>query len=267
MFKRVASSVIGFPIVALLLLLGNQLTIDITFAIVAIICLKEFYSAFENKNIKPMKSIGYCMAILIAFLHVIPQDYIITYSKFVMPVIITILFIKIIITQMKVNLVDMAITLFSILYITGFLTFIPLTRSLPHGKLFIWYIFFVAWGTDTFAYLVGVKFGKHKFTSISPKKSIEGSIGGIIGATAICSLYTYYLNNFQGLNINYLYIIISGIVLSILSQIGDLSASSIKRFNNVKDFGNLIPGHGGILDRIDSVIFIAPWIYLIFSFL
>jgi len=267
MFKRVASSLIGFPIVAALLILGNQLVIDIIFAIVALICLHEFYSAFENKNIKPVKSIGYFASVLIAFLHIIHEEYIHIFSKFIIPAIIMLLFIRIIITQMKINFADIAATLFGILYIVGFLVFIPLIRALPDGNLFIWYIFFVAWGTDTFAYFTGVKIGKHKFTSISPKKSIEGSIGGIIGASIICCIYTYYLNNFQGLNINYLYIIIASIILSILSQIGDLSASSIKRFNDVKDFGNLIPGHGGILDRIDSVIFISPWVYLIFSLL
>jgi len=145
--------------------------------------------------------------------------------------------------------------------------FIPIIRETENGRITIWYIFFAAWGTDTFAYLIGRKFGKHKFSQISPNKSIEGCIAGTIGAVAIMLIYTLVCNTYLGMNFNYLYIILIAIVLSLVGQIGDFAASSIKRYTGIKDFSNLIPGHGGMLDRIDSVIFIAPFAYFLLMLL
>ena len=108
-----------------------------------------------------------------------------------------------------------------------------------HGKLLIWYLAISAWGTDTFAYLVGIKFGKHKLTPISPKKSIEGSIGGIVGSTLIAIIYTYFINKICNAGISYFTITGIAVVLSVLSQIGDLAASSIKRYVDIKDFGKI----------------------------
>ena len=137
--------------------------------------------------------------------------------------------------------------------------------GIENGKYLIWFILIAAWGTDTCAYFVGCKFGRHKFSKISPKKSIEGCIGGTLGSVIIALIYTLAINKFAGLDISYIYIALIGFILSILSQIGDLSASSIKRTVGIKDFGNLIPGHGGILDRIDSIIFIAPFAYFLLT--
>ena len=129
------------------------------------------------------------------------------------------------------------------------------------------YILIAAWGTDVFAYLIGKKFGKHKFSKVSPKKSIEGCIAGTIGAVLIMILYTFILNTYFQFNYSYIYIIIIGIVLSLIGQIGDFSASCIKRYVDIKDYSNLLPGHGGMLDRIDSVLFLAPFAYLLFIIL
>ena len=176
---------------------------------------------------------------------------------------IAVLFIQVVISNMKTSIKDMMITFFGISYITFFLSFIPLLHGTENGKYLIWFILIAAWGTDTCAYFVGSKFGKHKFTEISPKKTIEGCIGGTLGSVIIALIYTLAINKFAGLDISYIYIALIGFILSILSQIGDLSASSIKRTVGIKDFGNLIPGHGGILDRIDSIIFIAPFAYFL----
>ena len=158
---------------------------------------------------------------------------------------------------------DISLTLFGICYIVLFLLFLPLIMAGENGKLMIWYAIFAAWGTDTFAYIIGSKIGKHKFTEISPKKSIEGCIAGTLGSLVFIIPYTIFLNTAKGMNLNYFAIIGISLVLSILGQIGDLSASAIKRYVGVKDFGNLFPGHGGMLDRIDSVIFIAPFAYFL----
>ncbi|MBF1054203.1 MAG: phosphatidate cytidylyltransferase, partial [Parvimonas sp.] len=116
-------------------------------------------------------------------------------------------------------------------------------------------------GTDTFAYLFGMIFGKHKlYPSISPKKTVEGSIGGIIGSLLLLILFNIFV-----LKYNFTFIIVSGILLSIVAQIGDLFASKIKREIGIKDFSNIIKGHGGFLDRFDSIIFVTPLVYILFS--
>ena len=122
-----------------------------------------------------------------------------------------------------------------------------------------------AWATDIAAFFIGKHFGKHKFSKVSPNKTIEGCVGGCAGAVVVSILYTVCVNYFSGLELNILYLAIISFVLSILGQIGDFAASAIKRYFGVKDFSDFIPGHGGMLDRIDSVIFIAPIAYFIFT--
>ena len=123
------------------------------------------------------------------------------------------------------------------------------------------------WPKYIFAYFIGKKFGKHKFSKVSPKKSIEGCIAGTIGAILIILIYTYFVNTYFNLNYSYIYIGIMAIILSLIGQIGDFVASSIKRYVDIKDYSNLIPGHGGMLDRIDSLIFLAPFAYVFFTLL
>lgn len=264
--KRITSSLIGFPLVALVLILGNQYIIDIAFSLIAILSLHEFYNAFKETS-RPIRWIGYVFAIGIAFIHIIPTAYTKNSLQLLMPSMIAVLFLMVIVTDMKITIKDMAVTLLGIMYILGFIVFIPMLRGVSQGVYLVWYILFIAWGTDIFAYLIGKKFGKHKFSKISPNKSIEGCIAGVVGAVVMSMLYTVALNQFASFHIPYLYIAFVSVALSILSQIGDFAASSIKRYVGIKDFSNLIPGHGGMLDRIDSVIFIAPFAYFLLSIL
>lgn len=177
------------------------------------------------------------------------------------------LFIKVIKTQMKTNFNDIVYTIFGILYVVGFMLALALIYGITGGKYLIWYVLLVAWGTDIMAYAIGRLIGKHKFTKISPKKSIEGAVAGIFGGIIFVTLYTLLLNKAFGFNISYWYAITLGFVLSIFGQLGDLAASSIKRYTDIKDFGHIIPGHGGILDRLDSIIFIAPVAYILLMFI
>ena len=264
--KRVLSALIGFPIVALILIYGNQIVIDVSFSIVAVICLYEFYNAFKGKC-NPMQWIGYAFAIGIAVIHIIPTEYAKNSIQLLIPSIMTILFLMVIVTDMKITVTDMMVTLLGIIYILGFIVFIPMLRGVANGVYYIWYIIFIAWGTDMFAYFVGKKFGKHKFSKISPNKSIEGCIAGMIGAVVSSLIYTIALNKIVGFEISYIYIAIIALALSIMSQVGDFAASSIKRHTGIKDYGSIIPGHGGMLDRFDSVIFIAPFAYFLLRLL
>ena len=262
--KRVLSGIIGLPIVALILILGNIYVIDVFFALIAAISIHEYMGSFKG-NCRPVKWIGYLSCALIAFIHIIPKNYYLYTLCLSTSCIIAALFIQVVVTSMKTSIKDIFVTFFGIIYIVFFLSFIPLLHGIENGKYLIWYILIAAWGTDTCAYFVGSAIGKHKFSKISPKKSIEGCIGGTIGAVLIGLIYTYCINKFGNLNISYLYIAPIVFILSILSQIGDLSASSIKRTVEIKDFGKLIPGHGGMLDRIDSIIFIAPFAYFLLT--
>ena len=148
-----------------------------------------------------------------------------------------------------------------------FMMFVAFINGMENGRILIWYAIIAAWGTDIFAYAVGKAFGKHKYTSVSPKKSIEGCIGGTLGAVLVMLVYTYVVNTYLGVNYSYLFIAGVGLILSLIGQIGDLAASSIKRYVDIKDYSNLIPGHGGMLDRIDSLIFLAPFAYALFTLL
>lgn len=168
---------------------------------------------------------------------------------------------------MKITIIDASITLFGIIYIVLFLSFMSKLRAIDNGKLLVWYIFLVAWGSDVLAYVVGKYLGKHKFSEISPKKTIEGCVGGILGSIIFSMVYTLIINNYFGMDINYIYILGISIVLGILSQIGDFAASTIKRYTGIKDYGTLLPGHGGMLDRFDSVIFITPFAYILLTLL
>lgn len=151
---------------------------------------------------------------------------------------------------------------FGLFYVAVMLSYVYQTRMLPEGNVAVWLIFLSSWGCDTCAYCVGMLIGKHKMApKLSPKKSIEGGIGGVVGAALLGALFSLAMNHWGGTSVNLLfYAIICG-AGGIISQIGDLAASAIKRNHEIKDYGKLIPGHGGILDRFDSVIFTAPVIY------
>ena len=154
---------------------------------------------------------------------------------------------------------------FGIIYVTVMLAYIYETRTLDNGVYLVWLIFVSSWGNDTFAYFTGVLIGKHKMAPVlSPKKSVEGAIGGIAGATILGIIYGSIVSTRMSEVIGspVLTFAVASCVGAILAIVGDLAASAIKRNYNVKDYGKLIPGHGGILDRFDSVIFTAPIVYL-----
>lgn len=261
--KRVVSSAIILLLVLVIFLLGNKYVVDIFTAIVAIRCIHELFHAFEQKGHHPVRPIGYIAALSICFLHIIPREYVLLMIGAIIPLTILVSFILAILKKTKTNIIDIAITFFGVCYIVLFLMFVPIIRNMENGKWIIWYVFIASWMTDVFAYIVGKTAGKHHFTDVSPKKTIEGCVGGILGAALCIILYTFIINKYLNLNINYFMILGFGIILSIISQIGDLSASVIKRYAGIKDYSNLIPGHGGMLDRIDSLIFIAPFAYFI----
>jgi|SRR5690554_314168 len=255
MYKRILTSVIGIPLLILIISLGG-VPLLVSLIIVTSIGLYELYKTYKITNkiyilIEIIISIG---LLLVMFL----------FKDFILPYLI-IIFIFQYIYQLFTrtpSFEDGLLGFSGIIYISLPLGHILLFDKMMYGNYLVWLVFIIAWSTDTFAYFTGIYLGKNKlYPSISPKKTIEGSIGGIVGSLIICIIYGMYLNIIHDISISLLHFVILGIITSIISQFGDLTASLIKRNYGVKDFGNIFPGHGGVLDRFDSILFTAPIVY------
>ena len=187
--------------------------------------------------------------LLVAFLMVLMGVYVVTFPKY------------------KTD--EITAPFFGLVYVALMLSFLYQTRMVPiEGKntpIVYFLIFICSWGCDTCAYAVGMLIGKHKMAPIlSPKKSIEGAVGGIMGSAIVGALYGYFVVESVVVeqSITWIFVVISA-AGAVISQVGDLAASAIKRNQEIKDYGKLIPGHGGVMDRFDSVIFTAPMIYFL----
>ena len=164
---------------------------------------------------------------------------------------------------------QITVAFFGIFYLGIMLSYLYQVRAMADGKYLVWLIFLSSWGCDTCAYCVGMLIGKHKMTpKLSPKKSWEGAAGGIIGAALLGLIYGFVFQNKMGTMQKDIFAMAAICAVgAVISMIGDLTASAIKRNYEIKDYGKLIPGHGGILDRFDSVIFTAPIIFYLSLFL
>ena len=264
--KRITSGLLGFPLVLLILIIGDKIIVDVALSIIALLAMNEYFNAVSKVS-KPIRWLGYLSCLSVAIIHLVPEEFLNMVVTLSVPTILLILFAQIIATDMKTTFKDVAYTFIGIFYVVFFMMFIAFINGMQNGNILIWYAIIAAWGTDVCAYFVGILIGKHKFSKVSPKKSIEGCVGGTIGAILLMLLYTYVANTFWGTNYSYLFIGGVGLILSLIGQIGDFAASTIKRFVDIKDFSNLIPGHGGMLDRIDSLLFLAPFAYALFTLL
>lgn len=262
-YKRITSGMIVTVVLAVILLIQNSIITGILFTIITLMAMYEYLEAISKVS-KPIKWLGYVSCIIVALINCISEQYIKYVLMFSIPSILLILYVHIIVTDMEITFKDVAYTFVGICYIPFFFMFLSLINGMEKGKFLLGYVFMAAWGTDVFAYCVGMKLGKHKFSKVSPKKSIEGCIGGVIGAVLIILLYTFILNKYLLFDYGYFKMFLFGVVLSLIGQLGDFSASAIKRYVDIKDYSNLLPGHGGVLDRIDSVLFIAPFAYMLF---
>jgi phosphatidate cytidylyltransferase len=166
------------------------------------------------------------------------------------------------------NIDDAAVTLFGFFYVGVLMSLICEIRL--YGLVYSWMPFIFAFGSDTGAYFVGSKFGKHKLTpQLSPKKSVEGAIGGIVTVALLMAVYFYVCYRLDDSLSNALVVryMVLGVIGAVFSQLGDLAASSIKRYKGIKDYGKIMPGHGGVLDRFDSVLFTIPVVFFSIFFI
>lgn len=221
-----------------------------------------------NLNKKSIGMAGYAAtALYYALLYFVKDAQ--SYFVYIAMAFLILLMVVYVFSYPKFKTQEVLMIFFGFFYVTVMLSFVYLTRELENGIWYVWFIFISSWVSDTFAYCVGMLTGKtignHKMSpKLSPKKSIEGAIGGIAGAVIFGCVYGNIISDSLRSLSNPVFALglLAGIG-AIISMIGDLAASAIKRNFEAKDYGTLIPGHGGILDRFDSVIFTAPVIYFL----
>lgn len=261
MFKTRLLSGIVLVIAALVLIITGGDVLLVSTLVISYIGMFELYRVFQMEKTIP-GILGYLaatvyyvnlrfaflpdmMMLVLGFLILLMFAYVFTYPKFKTEQILA--------------------AFFGVFYVAVMLSFVYQTRMLNAGAYIVWMIFLCSWGCDTCAYCVGVLIGKHKMApKLSPKKSIEGAIGGVLGAALLTVLYGMIFRNAMGTTTVQVFVMAAiSAVGALISMVGDLTASAIKRNYDIKDYGKLIPGHGGILDRFDSVIFTAPIIYFL----
>ena len=166
----------------------------------------------------------------------------------------------------KVDMNPIIASSFICLYIIGATSSIVVIRDVPFGQFYWYFIFIGAWVTDTFAYFSGMLFGKHKLIpNVSPKKTVEGAIGGTLFCIAFFVGYGAIVNHFTDSNISLVLLAFAGLLSAIVSMMGDLSMSVIKRTYGIKDYGKIFPGHGGVLDRFDSILAVSVVLALVLT--
>lgn len=251
MKTRVLSGLIMLPLLVILLIGGYVLFAACL--LIGILGVREFYNGFHAMDIKPNFGIACVAAVALYVIDLFTEDAS-WYMVWLFGVVLVSLLYLFNIEHRKLE--DAMATITGIVYVVFFSFHVTLVEQTQYGIL-IWLIIITAFGTDIMAYFTGFALGKHKLCpKISPKKTIEGSIGGILGSVILSGLFGYFF-----VPDILLHCIIIGVLGGIVSQFGDLTASIFKRKMGIKDYGNLIPGHGGILDRFDSVLFTGPMVY------
>ncbi len=265
MFKtRLISGIVLVAIALVTIIVGGPLLYGVLL-LISLIGMHELYRAvgIPGKPLSLLSGAGFLSAILF---------YLTVYAKagepFMLPALLVglILILAVYVFTWPTYVSSQVFaTFFGVLYVAVMLSYIYQTRRLTDGAFTVWLIFLCSWGCDTCAYCVGMLIGKHKMSpKLSPKKSVEGAVGGVVGAALLGLIYAAITGRFMshGSAPLWEYALICA-VGALISMVGDLAASAIKRNADIKDYGKLIPGHGGILDRFDSVIFVAPVIYLL----
>ncbi len=250
MKQRIITGVIAFLILVVLIVIGKWALFSALVIVNAMAMFEYLTTVSQKKDILDIifhTMIGTIMIAVNAF-----------YPKYLLAVLvldIILVFTKDIILK-STNTEKTIYTVWGSIYISFFISLAAGIVMGPHGVYILMMMLIACVACDTFAYFIGIRYGKHKLSPhISPKKSVEGSVAGFIAAVIICLIAGWLQPLFGQAQIRFVFFILSGLILGITAQFGDLAASMIKRQFGVKDYSNLLPGHGGILDRIDSQLF------------
>ena len=257
MFKTRLISGIILVIIALLTIISGGTVLLATLLLISLIGMGEIFRAMG------VKEANFTLLEITSYITII--GYYITMffdlEAYLLVVVIIGLILNMFVyvfTYPKFNAGQVMAAFFGIIYVGVMLSFIYQTREMAGGAFHVWLIFLCSWGCDTCAYCAGMTLGRHKMAPVlSPKKSIEGAVGGVVGAALLGGIYAAVI---KAPILEYIIICAIG---ALIAMVGDLAASAIKRNQDIKDYGNLIPGHGGIMDRFDSVIFVAPIIFIL----
>ncbi len=264
MLTRIITAVVALIVFIGVLLLG-EIPFAVAMGLVVLFMLHEAYGAVAKHP--AVKVSGYITGLLIMV------GFALDYTEVTLIFAIVIAMVFLVFLHGKADFKEIFATQFMTMYVVLFMSYIPRLYS-EMGIAVMAIIFIIAWGSDTAAYFCGTFLGKHKLIpNVSPKKTVEGAVGAVIITALLCVLYAYIMdkcgNPLLGKSpdgITYLCYALIGFIASALSQMGDLAASAIKRDASIKDYGKIFPGHGGFMDRFDSVIFIAPIVYYLFLF-
>lgn len=251
--KRFISALVwAFLLLGLSYLGGGYIAVLVS--ILIILALWEFLNIIKHLGIK----VWYPLIITFTFIWLL--NLFVGQKEWMMPILICwiiIIFGYLVMQYPKVNLEEASYNLLGMIYPVVFFSYLFLLRQLPQGVIWTFFTFFLVWSTDTFAYLIGKGFGSNPLApKVSPNKTVEGSVGGLLGCLIVGLIFRFWMSE-----VSLLHTIILSLIAGIVGQIGDLFESSLKRSAGIKDSGTLIPGHGGILDRSDSLIFVLPIIY------
>ncbi|MGI6765723.1 MAG: phosphatidate cytidylyltransferase [Lentihominibacter sp.] len=279
MKTRVISGLIMLPLLAVVFINGYVLYAA-TF-IIALMAVKEFYNGFKAMGIRASYPVAVVATVCLFVIGVandvwlragneMSSGWFVLFDKtgyklYLMWFFGCILVCLLYMFRVKdIKMEDAMATLVGIFYIVFFSFHIALISQDSMMNIMVWFVIISAFGTDIMAYFSGYLFGKHKLCpNISPKKTIEGAIGGTLGSVILCVAFGYLFARDIAVwtDSDLVHYIVIGLLGGIVSQLGDLTASVFKRRMGIKDYGNLIPGHGGILDRFDSVLFTGPLVY------
>lgn len=252
MKTRVIAGLCMVPLLAIVYL-GGYWLLGAAF-LIGLIGIKEFYDGFSNMGLKPSYIIGYVSLFALYIIELwCPGNFAYIMAWLVAAIIASMIYLFNV-DERKAE--DSLATIMGIIYVI-FFSYHMILIDTSYFSILIWIVLIASFATDIFAYFSGYLFGNKKLCpSLSPKKTWAGAIGGTIGSVICCGAFGYFV--VENLLIHCLII---GLIGAIFAQLGDLSASAFKRKMGIKDYGNLIPGHGGIMDRFDSVIMVAPVVY------
>ena len=264
MKTRIITAIIALCILLPVLIFSDTVALPILIALCSVIAVYEMASCIGLKKAWGLTAPLYLIAVAFPFLVRYTQNIeLIRQVALVTCLVISLYFFAFLIfSHGKYKLADIGICFMTVFYILAGFNAILFLRDFEYGGKFVYLtVFICAWVTDTFAYFCGMLFGrggKHKLIpDVSPKKTVEGSIGGIVFCMLAMVIFGVVINQISDLHANYLLLLVGGFLASVVSQIGDLCLSVIKRTYGIKDYGKLFPGHGGMLDRFDSVIAVA----------
>ena len=268
MKTRIITAIVGILVLIGVMFTFNTMVFNLVIAAITLIAIHEIYSAlgFEKKD-------WLMYAVLVPYTLLVMLSSYSAMRKLVMPmsfVLVTFFAIYLVVRNGTISYQKASgLLVFSGIVIFCFYSFVLLKERLPVEKFGYDAVFFIllilcfAWGGDTCAYFAGRAFGKHKLCPVvSPKKTVEGAIGGVAGDLILCLVLTYVFAAVAGVQINWLSLCIFLPIGAVASIFGDLCASIIKRQFGIKDYGNIMPGHGGVMDRFDSWAFVAPLLYI-----